>query len=234
MRKKRIPIIDLIFLIILGLLYWKPFVFNVSTVFDIAIPLDKQSFGIDVSHHQGTIDWDTLITNNQIVPKIDFVFVKSTEGINHVDSQLELNSKALQRLKVPFGAYHFFRSEKSSIAQSKHFLNQSPLKKTSLPPVLDVEVESTSAQALKDSVKVWLHQVELHSGKRPIIYCSWSYFKTFFQNDFSDYKFWIARYSSTVDFENYPEIIYWQFTDQAQLPYHQSTIDLNVSPVKFD
>lgn len=210
------------------------FVFNVSTVFDIAIPLDKQSFGIDVSHHQGTIKWDTLINNSEIVPDIDFVFIKSTEGIEHVDKQLQLNSEALQNLKVPFGVYHFFRPRKSSIAQSRHFLNQSPLQKTSLPPVLDVEVESTSAQALKDSVKVWLNQIELHSGKRPIIYCSWSYYKTYFRNEFSEYKFWIARYSSTVSFEDYPDIIYWQFTDQAQLPYHQTAIDLNVSPIKFD
>jgi lysozyme len=234
MRKKRTYILDLFLLFVLGLLWWKPFVFNISSSFQVAIPLEKNSFGIDVSHHQGKVNWDTLINNKNITPSIDFVFIKATEGLNHVDNELKYNINSLKNKKIPFGTYHFFLPEKSSIKQSNHFVKYGQLDKTNLPPVLDVEVISNTHEALTDSVKTWLTSVEKHSGKRPIIYCSWSFYKEYFSTDFEMYKFWIARYSNSIHFNDHPNILYWQFTDIGKLPIHNTDIDLNVSPIEFN
>ena len=234
MRKKRLPLLDLVFIVLFALLYWKPFVFNVSTAFSVAIPLEKNSFGIDVSHHQGEIDWDTLLTSEEVSPSINFVFTKATEGLEHLDDQYKRNISALRKYDVPVGAYHFFLPSKNSTRQAEHFISTVESDDLSLPPVLDVEQHGTSANALKDSVKVFLDLIEYHSGKRPIIYCSWSFYKKYFDNDFSDYKFWVARYSDQINFKKDPKILYWQFTDKAELPFHNSKIDLNVSTVKFN
>ncbi len=234
MRKKRLPILDLVFITIFVLLIWKPFVFNVSTSFSVAIPMNNNSFGIDVSHHQGEIDWDTLFSDQSVSPAIEFVFLKATEGLDHKDEKYSYNVNELKKLEIPIGAYHFFLPLKSSRLQAKNFISTVRFEDIELPPVLDVEQEGSSKQALKDSVKVWLDKIEEHSGMRPLIYCSWSFYKRYFESDFINYKFWIARYSSIVNFEDHPNILYWQFTDQADLPFHRSKIDLNVSSIKFN
>ena len=234
MRKKRLPILDLVFISVFALLFWKPFVFNVSTSFSVAIPMEKNSFGIDVSHHQGKINWDTLLNNQSVRPTIDFVFLKATEGLDHRDKQYNYNSNELRKKDIPIGAYHFFLPLKSSRLQAKNFISTVRFEDIELPPVIDIEQHGSSKEALKDSVKVWLDLIEDNSGMRPLIYCSWSFYKKYFENDFSDYKFWVARYSNTVKLKEHPNILYWQFTDQADLPFHTSKIDLNVSSVKFD
>tara|TARA_B100000508_G_scaffold141093_1_gene146651 strand:+ start:175531 stop:176232 length:702 start_codon:yes stop_codon:yes gene_type:complete len=233
MIKRKRSIIDLVLVAIFALLYWKPFVFNVSEAFDISIPLKRNGFGIDVSHHQGEINWDTILHNNNIKPNIDFVFIKASEGLNYIDPQFELNASRLIENNVPTGAYHFFQPKKASVKQAVHFINTLNKHKLTLPPVLDVEVEGNSKDQLLDSVDVWLNHVETKTGRRPIIYCSWSFYKNYF-SDHSDYKFWIARYSSSIDFERDKKIIYWQFSEKAQLPFHNSKVDVNVSSIKFN
>ncbi len=234
MRKKRLPILDLVFITIFALLYWKPFVFNVSSSFSVAIPMNNNSFGIDVSHHQGKINWDLLLSNQSVSPAIEFVFLKATEGLSYKDKKYNYNINALKKVEIPVGAYHFFHPLKSSRLQASNFISAVRFEDLELPPVLDVEQEGSSKHALKDSVQVWLDIIESQSGMRPIIYCSWSFFKKYFESDYINYKFWIARYSKTVNFENHPNILYWQFTDQADLPFHKSKIDLNVSSIKFN
>lgn len=234
MRKRRIPIVDLVFVIIFTLLYWKPFLFNISTSFSVAIPMEKKSFGIDVSHHQGEINWDTLLSSKEISPTIDFVFVKATEGLEHIDKNYKLNTEALNKYNIPVGAYHFFIPSKNSTQQVKHFISAIKSDELSLPPVLDVEHHGKSTIALQDSVQVFLDLTEDLTGKRPIIYCSWNFYEKYFHQDFNDYKFWVARYSNSISFKDYPNILYWQFTDKADLPFHKSKIDLNVSSVRID
>jgi lysozyme len=234
MRKKRFLFIDLPFVLFFALLFWKPFLFNVSPSFNIAIPTNKKSVGIDVSHHQGDIAWDKLAAKGAVEPSIDFVFIKATEGLNHIDSDFEYNYTELNKLEIPSGAYHFFLPNRSSIQQANHFLKETERKYFALPPVLDVEIEGTSTTSLTDSVRVWLNHIESKTGKRPLIYCPWHFYNTIFNTNFENYKFWVARYSAQIDFKKHSNIIYWQFTDQADLPYHQTKVDVNVSQILFN
>ncbi len=43
-------------------------------------------FGLDISHHQGEIDWDKLSEQN-----IDFIYIKATEGDDWVDNRFKIN-----------------------------------------------------------------------------------------------------------------------------------------------
>lgn len=60
--------------------------------------------GIDVSHHNGQIDWKTLRKNNK---NIQFVYVKATEGKNHVDKNYLINASEAHKQKFKVGIYHF-------------------------------------------------------------------------------------------------------------------------------
>ena len=234
MQKKRFLLIDLPFVILFALLLWKPFLFNLSSSFNTYIPTNKKSVGIDVSHHQGDIAWGKLTNKGAVEPSIDFVFLKASEGVNHIDSDFEYNYKELNKLGIPSGAYHFFLPNKGSIQQANHFLKQIERKHFALPPGLDVEIEGKYSRSLIDSVLVWLYHIESKTGKRPLIYCPWHFYNSIFNTTFENYKFWVARYSAQIDFDKHPNIIYWQFTDKASLPYHKTKVDVNVSPILFN
>ena len=63
--------------------------------------------GVDVSHHQGEIDWPRLSGENN-----SFAFIKATEGGDFVDPRFAANWSAAGRAALRVGAYHFFRSGK--------------------------------------------------------------------------------------------------------------------------
>lgn len=46
--------------------------------------------GIDVSHHQGTIDWAKV---KEQMPNLEFVYVKASEGEDYVDPMFRANAK---------------------------------------------------------------------------------------------------------------------------------------------
>ena len=73
--------------------------------------------GIDVSHYQGKIDWNMIEKQ-----KIDFAFIKATEGSSHIDECFEDNWSNAQDTSLKIGAYHFFSFESSGKKQAKLFL----------------------------------------------------------------------------------------------------------------
>lgn len=58
---------------------WLLFIVVVTLLVPVWGQVKKQnSFGIDVSHHNGKINWGQ-------VPDVEFVYVKATEGATYVD-----------------------------------------------------------------------------------------------------------------------------------------------------
>ena len=88
-----------------------------------SIPEGFPAFGIDVSHHQGKIDWEKLFVKERYDTIIHFVYCKATEGSDHLDTQWEKNRAELQELHIPNGAYHFFSPKTEPRPQAAHFLN---------------------------------------------------------------------------------------------------------------
>jgi len=231
--KKGVITIHLIFIIIFGSTLWSSLQFKSSKDFNYAIPNNYQSFGIDVSHHQGRINWDTLFAY-PLTPPIHFVYLKATEGKDHVDREWEYNRAALLQKKVKHGAYHFFRPGTDPIDQVNHFLKNYAPKPNDLAPVLDIETEGVSDEILLQNVSLFLTELENRTGKRPIIYTSYHFYKTKFQNHFEKHKFWIAAYSEPFLLPKDERILYWQFTDKGELPFHKGVkVDLNVGRVEF-
>lgn len=232
--KRSVIATHLVFLIIFSFLLWNSLQFKGSEDFNYAIPKNYKGFGIDVSHHQGKINWDTLF-HTSLSPAIQFVYVKATEGKDHLDREWEYNRKELLRKNIKHGAYHFFRPGTNPIDQANHFLNNYRVRETDLAPVLDVEVESASDKELIQNMSIFLNEIEKRTGKRPIIYTSFHFYRTKFQDHFPEYKFWIAAYSEPFLLPKDERILYWQFTDKGDLPYHRNVkLDLNVSRVGFE
>ena len=197
------------------------------------IPKGFTSFGIDVSHHQGHINWSLLFNKEDFDTIIHFVYCKATEGNSYVDKKWNYNRKTLNNLGIPNGPYHFFISKEPPRPQVEHFLAIWKKRDVDLPPVLDVENEGFSDKDLRDKMKIWLEEVENKTGMRPIIYTSLNFYETKFKNYFPEYKFWIAAYSQKPNCLNDSRIIHWQYSENGILPGISEEVDMNVSKIPF-
>ncbi len=204
-----------------------------TSAFRKTIPEGFQAIGLDVSHHQGVIDWEKLLKVEGFDSLIHFVYCKATEGNTHFDKQWVTNRTVLNEMGIPNGAYHFFTPKDPPLPQAVHFLNRWVKRDIDLPPVLDVETEGFSDEDLISKMKIWLDYVEKQSGMRPIIYTSLHFYETKFQHEFLNYKFWIAAYSKKPACIDDKRIIHWQFSESARLPGISEKVDLNVSKLKF-
>lgn len=231
-------LITLLFL--LGLTYSIYYFYKVDTKENIknellaSIPEGFTSFGIDISHHQGSIDWKDLFIDKDLDSVISFIYCKATEGIDHIDSEWENNRSALLGLGKPHGAYHFFSVKTDALKQARHFLDHWKKEMLDLPPVLDVETEAESDRILIKSMKIWLQEVEKKTGSRPIIYTSLHFYETKFKNEFKDYFFWIAAYSRKPECLEDKRILHWQYSDKGELPGIEEKVDFNVSKTVFN
>ncbi len=198
-----------------------------------SVPEGFATIGLDVSHHQGDIDWQKLMVKSGFDSIIHFVYCKATEGNTHLDTKWIQNRKALNEMGIPNGAYHFFIPTDPPRPQAAHFLNTWQKRDIDLPPVLDIETEGFSDKDLIAKMKIWLTEVELKTGMKPIIYTSLNFYETKFQNDFLDYQFWIAAYSRKPPCINDKRIIHWQYSETGSLPGIDELVDLNVSKLNY-
>lgn len=195
------------------------------------LPNGFVAHGIDVSHHQGEIDWECLL--NEMDTTLSFVYYKVTEGTHFVDSQWERNHAILSKSEIKHGAYHFFTSDISAGMQADHFLNEYTPDKSELPPVLDAEVEASTDEKLISGMKEWLKAVEDESGIRPIIYTSYSMYRDKMKGKFNGYQFWIASYNPNESRVQDAEVIHWQYSDRGKVPGIRGLVDLNFSKQSF-
>ena len=93
-----------------------------------------EAFGIDVSHHQGPIDWPKVARSG-----IAFAYLKSTEGGDHVDPSFAANFTAASSAGLRVGAYHFFTFCRPGAEQAANFLAIAPPSESWLAPAVDVE-----------------------------------------------------------------------------------------------
>lgn len=193
------------------------------------IPEGFTSVGIDVSHHQGKIDWPMLFDELRYDTIIKFVYCKATESNDHLDTRWEENRMILNNMGILNGAYHFFDPKSPPRPQVEHFLSRWIPRDIDLPPMLDVETEGFSDEDLIAKMKIWLTEVERKTGRRPIIYTSHHFFDTKFKHDFKNYNFWIASYSRKPESLSDERVLYWQYSESGKIPGCNEMVDLNVS-----
>lgn len=157
-----------------------------------------QVHGIDISHHQPSIDWDKVCAVRLHGEPISFVFAKCSEGRSKTDETYRRNKKAAHQHKIKFGAYHFFVPGIPTHEQAQNFIRHADLCEGDLVPVLDVEVIGRlGRQQLIEDVLQWLKIVGKHYDCMPILYTGIS-FRNRYLNDerISHYPFWKAHYQS--------------------------------------
>jgi lysozyme len=197
-------------------------------IFDVLQHHHNKTYGIDVSHYQGKIEWDKVSKLQDSFP-ITFVFSRATAGSVKVDRRFKKNWKQSKAKGFIRGAYHYYRPNENSLLQADNFIRTVKLQKGDLPPVLDIEdiPRIQSMRNLKIGLQNWLDRVEQHYGVKPIIYSGESFYNEHLYNDFSEYTCWVANYNYYV--ENIDDDWgFWQFTDKGSVYGIKEFVDVNI------
>ncbi len=94
-----------------------------------------ERYGIDVSDHQGHIDWHRVAQGG-----ISFAYIKATEGGDFVDRSFPANWAGATRAGIERGAYHFFTLCTPGGTQAQNFLHAVPDDPGALPAGVDLEL----------------------------------------------------------------------------------------------
>ena len=107
--------------------------------------------GVDVSRHQGIIDWDKFLEDEHS----DFAIIRAGFGKNNIDAQAVRNVAECERLGIPYGLYWFSYALTPEMARREaEYLSDFVGKhKPSYPLVYDFEYD-TVTHAVKNGVKI--------------------------------------------------------------------------------
>ncbi|MBN1469613.1 MAG: glycoside hydrolase family 25 protein [Fusobacteriaceae bacterium] len=186
--------------------------------------------GIDVSHHQGDIDWDKVKNSN-----FKFVFIKATEGHDFVDEDFIDNWNNSKEIGLIRGAYHFYSLRIQGKEQAENFIKNVPKEKDMLPPVIDLEFGGNSRmRPLKNEFKKellsYINEVENYYNKKPIFYTTYTFFKAYLKDDedLLKYDIWIRNiYYKPRMFGN-KKWLFWQYNSRGRVAGIKGFVDLNV------
>lgn len=168
--------------------------------------------GIDVSNHQGNIDWKKVAKDENI----QFVYIKATEGATYVSPSFEENIKEARKAGVKVGCYHFLRATSYIHDQFRNFIEYCKKDEQDLAPLIDIEIKGRwTAKQVADSTKLFADMIEEHYGCRPVIYTGTNFFNKYLSEEFGNgYELFIAKYSDEEpDLTDGIPYTLWQFTD---------------------
>ena len=183
--------------------------------------------GIDISHHQGAIDWDALKRRH-----VRFVYMKASEGGDHVDTRFAGNWRAARRAGIARGAYHFFTLCKPGLAQAHNFMRTVPVDSQAMPPAIDLEFGGNCKRrpekaAVLRELTAFLAAIERRYDKKPILYVTRDFHDRYLTGALADYGFWIRRIYFRPDLPGRPWL-FWQFHDRGSRAGITGRVDLNV------
>ena len=198
--------------------------------FGIRIPRKYDVHGIDVSSYQSKIDWQKVNAMEYNGIKINFAFIKATEGVTLVDPYFQRNWRESRQAGVIRGAYHYFKPLKSGIWQARFFLQTLKVEAGDLPPVIDIEESAgLGADALIPNLQDFLNEVEKQTKVKPIIYTGYQFYIDHLKGNFDDYPLWIAHYyQPSLKLSSKTHWDFWQHADNAHIDGIKSRVDMNV------
>jgi lysozyme len=197
--------------------------------FGIMIPTGYSIHGIDVSHHQNTINWNLVKEMQDDGIQLEFAFIKATEGSFTVDNRFRRNWVEAKEAGMVRGAYHFFIPTRSGAAQAKNFIETVLIEEGDMAPVLDVEKTlGVSTADIQKEVREWLVIVEAKYGMRPIIYSNVHFYETYLAGAFDDYPLWVAHYFANGKPRIQRDWAFWQHSESGRVNGIKTNVDFNV------
>lgn len=158
--------------------------------------------GIDVSEHQGIIDWD------KVKSQIDFAILRLGwigNNSNKIDAQFERNYAECKRLNIPVGVYvyNYVKTSQRAKECATWVLEQLRDKKLDLPVYIDMEdssIKSLGKNILTIIVQSFNGVIE-KKGLWAGVYANLDWFNNYLHKEDlkKQYTTWIAHYGVRED-----------------------------------
>jgi lysozyme len=194
--------------------------------------------GIDVAswQHPGgaAINW-TSVRNSGVT----FAFVKATEGGTYTNPYFVADRRDAAAAGLVVGAYHYARPAlpvSTAAEQARRFLGAVGNVALSghFAPVLDLEATGgLNASQLAAWTKTFLEEIEIRTGRAPILYTYRSFWTDLVGNStaFSRYPLWFAIYNDGTTPGKLPggwtSWAIWQHSPAGRVPGISGNVDLN-------
>lgn len=171
--------------------------------------------GIDMSHYQGNVFWETIGDNTKMV----YVYLKATEGGDRIDEMFERNINLSHRYGLKVGSYHFYRPKVEQTTQLENFKRQCLPGEQDLIPMIDVEtMGGLAVEDFCDSLLKFLELVEEAYRQKPLVYTYRNFYNKYLLGKLDDYKLMIAMYTDEEPvLADERDIIAWQYTGKGRI-----------------
>lgn len=165
--------------------------------------------GVDVSHHQGPIDWNALADDGT-----SFVYIKATEGGDWVDPRFHENWRASRDSGVVRGAYHFFTLCRPGADQAANLIATVPVEPGMLPPAVDLEFGGNCAQRptvdeFRAELAAFLNAAGVNYGTRLVAYVPPDFYDVYLADDPPDMVWWVRSLGREPSGD--PSWTFWQY-----------------------
>jgi lysozyme len=196
-------------------------------------------YGIDVSHNNGTIDWEKVQSAN---PSNSFAFIKATEGVGYVDPMCLTNANAVsQKTKMRFGYYHFASLNnaadvaKDATDEANWFVQtMHTMPEASIAPVLDIERNDSklTQQQVQEWISAFMSQMDVLGFPKVILYSYVSFLNDNLPADhpFGSLPLWLAHYttapSPTIP-KGWTNYTLWQYSASGAVSGVSTPCDLD-------
>ena len=182
--------------------------------------------GIDVSKHNGDIDYKQVAADNY-----QFVFIEASEGKTYRDDAFERNYRGAREAGLMVGAYHFFRKNRTGREQADNFLSVIKGKTLNLPLVIDLEDDwgngaTTSRQTAIERVIEMIDILD-DNGYSVMIYTNGDGYEKYYKNMLVDCDLWLCSFTSPDLLPDMPHRIQ-QYNHEGTVAGVDGKVDLNV------
>lgn len=187
-------------------------------------------YGIDVSEHQGSIDWEKVQAAG-----VDFAIIRCGYGSDYSrqdDDYWTQNADACERYDIPFGTYLYSYADTVSKAKSEaqHVLRLIEGYDLDYPIYYDLEESSIRSKLSKtqiaDIAEVFCDTIEA-AGYEAAIYANTDWFTNYLTDSrFDQWEKWCAQYNTTCTYEG--DYNMWQCSSKGSVNGIEGYVDLNI------
>lgn len=193
--------------------------------------------GIDVSQHQGSIDWRKVKASG-----IQFAMLRAGYGASTVDGEFERNARGCMEAGIPFGVYWFSYAYTPEMARREAEKCISVIReyKVQYPVCYDFEYDSVRYARRNGArvtrtlatrlVEAFCGRVE-ELGYFAMYYSNLDYLERMFAPELrGKYALWYARYASAPGETG---IGMWQYRDNGRVDGIRGNVDMDIAYKDF-
>ena len=186
---------------------------------------------IDVSAHNGNIDWATVKRDSGIYG----VIVRISAGAQNEDSKLATNISALKQYNIPYGIYIYSYAENYDEGVYYGNWTNQIINKYNLNPTLGIYLDLENSDSYNQNIlnspigtAIYTDITKGYVSKVPNarIYANLTYANGILNTSYLRSKLtWIAQWGSKCDYTEYYNL--WQYTSKGSVPGINGNVDMS-------